>query len=263
MTIRPFSRNGNYHIDVDAALVSQDFDDNFSIIYWRMFVIRTDGGPGIMSGPSFANSGWVDTNVRRVWHQTNLSYDYRGQSPYIVMEGTFRVDHRIDGRAEYEVSGTMNLGAIGTAIATTGVRSLPPLAFVPEAPHPIGFSEITQNSIRYHFAGRGNGGSPILEWEALFQDATINGPQISYHSNGYTILGPGLIPGHSYNFWSRGRNMVGWGPWSTGLTTRTVAGARAKHLGVWKEAVPHVKVNGNWRYAQMYRKIDGTWRKSI
>ena len=184
---------------------------------------------------------------------------------FTIAEGTFNVGHDGAGNAGYYVNGGLNFVNLGSASAGTGWRSLPRIqtATVPGAPVPLGFNDITQNAIRYLFSGTTDGGSPIREWEALWQDATINGPQNAYTSNGSTLLGPGLIPGRTYNFWSRGRNDIGWGPWSNGSSARTIAGARIKHGGVWKEAVPYVKFNGVWRIAQPYAKNNGIWKKSI
>jgi Fibronectin type III domain len=257
-----FNRIPSYHVDVDASLVSQDYGQKLSVVYWRMFVVSTGSG-GYWASTNNGNTGWVDSNVGRLWYNPNMAFDFRNGTTFLIAEGTFNVPHRADGTAEYEVIGTLNLVSLGTASAGTGTRVLPTLAKVPDAPTPIGFSDITQNAIRYHFAGGSDGGAPILEWQALWQDATINGPQISYISNGYTILGPGLTPGHTYNFWSRGRNAVGWGPWSTPITTRTIAGARVLYAGQWREAVPYVKRNGAWKLAQPYSKVKGVWKKSI
>lgn len=256
-----FSRNSGYHLDVDAQLVSQDLGSKTSTVYWRMFVIKTSGG-GYWASTNNGNASWVDTNVGRVWNDPNLAFDFRNGSQFLMGEGTFVVGHRPDGTAEYEVIGNMNLLSLGSATAGTGTRSLPRLANLPGPTIPIGFSDITQTAVRYHFAGGSDGGAPILEWQALWQDLTINGPQNSYISNGYTLLGPGLTPGHTYAFWSRGRNAVGWGPWSVPLTTRTLAGARGIYQGSWREAVPYVKVNGVWRVGEPYVNVNGTWRKS-
>jgi len=262
-----FSGNGNYYIDVDANLVSQNFGGNFSTIYWRVDVVKTSGS-GYWASTGIGNKGWADSNLGGnpdLWNAGDLAYDFRnGQNTgrWTLASGQFNVPHRSDGTAEYFVNGGLTLASLGSASAGTGTRSLPRLANVPDAPVPVGFGEITQNSIVYLFSGRGDGGSPIREWQALWQDATINGPQNAYSSNGATILGPGLTPGHTYNFWSRGRNDVGWGPWSAVSTAKTIAGARVKVNGVWRDAVPYVKVNGVWRLAQPLVKVNGTWKKT-
>jgi len=80
-------------------------------------------------------------------------------------------------------------------------------------------------------------------------------------SNGTSVIGA-LQPGTTYYFWARGRNAKGWGPWSARSTGRTIAGARVKQNGVWKDAIPYVKVNGVWKLARPYSKVNGTWKKS-
>jgi hypothetical protein len=262
-----FSANGNYKIDVDAALVSQS--GLTSRIYWRVLVIKSNTS-GHAGWGNNGSSGWADSSQggnNDLWYNGNLQYNFQNGSysgTFTMAEGYFEVGHRADGNAEYYVSGGLTLTNLGSASAGTGWRSLPRIqtATVPAAPTPVGFSDITQNQIRYLFSGNSDGGSPIREWQALWQDVTINGPQNAYGSNGSTLLGPGLTPGHTYNFWSRGRNDIGWGPWSNVSTAKTLAGARIKVNGVWKEAVPWIKVNGVWRLAQPYVKKDGSWHRT-
>lgn len=264
-----FSGNGSYTIDVDAALVSQNTGGLYSTIYWRMLVIK-NGTTGHAAWGNTGSNGWVDSNLgaaNDLWYNGNMEYNFQNGSmsgTFTIAEGTFNVYHRSDGNAEYYVNGGLSLVNLGDASAGTGWRSLPRIqtATVPPAPSPLAFGTITQTSIQYRFQGNGDGGSAILEWQALYQDATINGPQIAYGSGGSTDLG-GLIPGHNYNFWSRGRNAVGWGPWSGMATVKTIAGARVKSGGVWKEAVPYVKVSGVWKVALPYSKVAGIWKKSI
>lgn len=258
-----FSANGNYYIDVDAQLVSQNLAGNYSTIYWRVDVVKTYGY-GFWGSTGIGNKGSADSSAGGLWYAGDLSYDFRNGSMtgrWTMASGTFNVAHRADGNAEYYVNGSLTLAQLGSASSGTGWRSLPRLANVPDSPVPAGFGAIDQTSIQYYFSGRGNGGSAILEWQALYQDATENGPQIPYWSNGGTPIG-GLKPGHRYNFWSRGRNAVGWGPWSSISSAKTIAGARVKVNGQWREAVPYVKVNGVWRLARPLVKVNGTWKKT-
>lgn len=265
MPTAQFSGNGNYNLDVDGALSRQS--GLTSTIYWRMIVNKGNTYGNAAWGNTGSN-GWVDGNPGRLWTNGNMEFNFQNGTyggSFMIAEGYFDVQHRADGNAEFYVAGGLHLAGLGDASVNTGWRSLPRIqtARVPDAPTPVGFSDITQNQIRYHFSGNYDGGSPIREWQALWQDATVNGPQNAYGSNGSTLLGPGLTPGHTYNFWSRGRNDVGWGPWSAMSTARTIAGARAKWQGQWHEAVPYVKQNGVWRLAQPYSKVNGVWRRSI
>lgn len=266
MALATFSGNGNYRIDIDAQFTGHS--GLSSNVYWRIIVHKSNT-TGHRAWGINGSDGWADGNPGRLWTVNDtLEYNFQNGSmsgSFLIAEGNFNVPHRADGHAEYIFSGGLNLTNLGSASTSTGWRSLPHIqtATVPQAPTPVGFSDITQNQIRYHFSGNGDGGSPIREWQALWQDATINGPQNAYGSNGSTLLGPGLIPGRTYNFWSRGRNDIGWGPWSSMSSARTIAGARVKHNGVWKEAIPYVKHNGAWKLAQPYSKVNGIWRKSI
>lgn len=150
-------------------------------------------------------------------------------------------------------------GAV-TEVFTVPFNDFPSLASTPPAPTPIGVDTITQTSIRYQFSGNGDGGSAILEWQIGY-GTDPNTVQSTKTSSGTTVVTP-LLPGKTYYFWSRGRNSLGWGPWSVRTTGRTVAGARIKVAGVWKEAIPYIKVAGVWKLAQPYIRVAGLWKKT-
>lgn len=257
-----FSGNGNYKIDVDAALVSQS--GLTSTIYWRIIVVKnnTTGHAGWGNNGS---SGFADASIGRIWTNGNVQYNFQNGSlsgSFTMAEGTFQVQHRADGNAEYYFSGNLTLANLGNAAATTGWRSLPKIqtARVPDAPTSLGVDWLEMTSARYRFSGNYDGGSPIIEWQALYQAG--NGPQIPVGWNGGTLFLTGLKPATVYNFWARGRNAVGWGPWSAIASGRTRAGARVKQDGAWREAIPYVKINGVWKLAQPFAKQNGGWEKS-
>jgi hypothetical protein len=257
-----FSGNGNYQIDVDAAVTSQDLGLKRSYIYWRVMVNK---------GNTYGHSAWGNTgsngnatsNVGTLWSNGNMEYNFQnGQygGAFMIAEGNFFITHRDDGTQEYYVNGALNLANLGSASAGTGWRSLPRLAREPDAPTPLWVANITQTSMDYRFSGNYDGGSAVIEYQALYQEG--NGPQISlgWENDGLVNM-TGLKPATNYNFWSRGRNSIGWGPWSQIMSGRTLAGARVKQNGVWKEAIPYVRKSGSWKLAQPYSKINGVWRK--
>jgi hypothetical protein len=263
MAIATFSGNGNYRIDVDAGLSYQT--GLTSVIYWRILVHKSNT-TGHRAWGNNGSSGYADASVGRVWTNGNMEYNFQNGSmsgTFTIAEGTFNVQHRADGHAEYYFSGGLTLAQLGSASATTGWRSLPHIqtATVPQAPTPLGVDQNEMTSLRYRFSGNGDGGAPILEWQALWQEG--GGPQNAVGWQNGTFILTGLKPATNYNFWSRGRNSVGWGPWSAISSGRTISGARVKQNGVWKEAVPYVKQNGAWKLAQPYSKVNGIWRKSI
>ena len=266
MGVGTFNGNANYKIDVDAKVTRQS--GLISYIYWRVYVIKNNT-TGHRAWGNTGSSGWADSNVgasKDLWNNGNMEYNFQNGSmsgTFLIAEGNFSITHRSDGTQEYYVNAALNYYQLGGASAGTGTRSLPRIqtAKVPAAPTPLAFGEVTMTSIVHRFSGNSNGGSAILEWQGLIQDATINGPQISFASNG-TSTRTGLIPGHVYNFWARGRNAVGWGPWSAKTSVSTVVPTDVKYNGSWKNAVPYVKYGGTWRAAQPYVKVNGVWRKT-
>ncbi|QFG09136.1 minor tail protein [Arthrobacter phage Sporto] len=261
-----FTGNGSYKIDVDAAVVSQDINNKTSTIYWRTLVIK-NGTTGHRAWGNTGSSGWADSSVGGnpdLWYNGNMEYNFQNGSmtgTFTIAEGTFVVGHRSDGNAEYFVNSGLDFTILGHADAGTGWRSLPQLAQIPDATTPIALDEITQRDMRYRFSGNGNGGAPILEWQIGY--GTSSTTPMWFISSGGTSTIPNLAPATMWYAWSRGRNAVGWGPWSSRLNARTLAGARVRQSGVWKEAIPYVKQNGSWKLAQPYSKVNGIWRKSI
>lgn len=259
-----FSGNSNYTIDVDGSLVSQSVSTLTSRIYWRVIVHKTNT-TGHSAWGNTGSSGWADGNPGRLWTNNNMEYNFQNGSmsgSFVIADGYYNVKHNADGTARYYVAGGLDLINLGSASANTGWRTLPTIqtATVPPAPKSLGVDLNEMTSLRYRFSGQGNGGSAILEWQIQWQEGT--GP-LKYATSSGTTIFTGLTPGKSFNFWSRGRNSVGWGPWSAKSTGKTIAGARVNVNGVWKEAVPYVKVNGIWKLAQPYAKQNGVWKKSI
>lgn len=263
MAVDAFSGNSNYKIDVDGRLVSQT--GTTSRIYWRVIVTKTNT-TGHMAWGSNGSSGWADGNPGRLWTDGDMEYNFQNGSmsgSFLIKEGYFNVTHDSAGNARYFISAGLTLTLLGTASANTGWRTLPRIQTdtVPPAPTPIGVDQIQMTSMRYRFSGNGDGGSPILEWQ-IGWSASPGTPNTWLKSSGTSTIS-GLKPGLTYFFWSRGRNAVGWGPWSARVNATAIAGALVKVNGVWKDAVPYVKVNGAWKLAQPYSKVNGIWRRSI
>lgn len=153
-------------------------------------------------------------------------------------------------------SGSMGLGGptnFWVAISRAGV---------PPAPTMLAMSLITHETMRVQFNGNGDGGSPILEWQFSFgtNGGAIEGAGNSKYSSSGTSTVSGLKPGQYYAAWARGRNALGWGPWSSGKSAYTLAGCHVRVGGVWKSAVPYVKVAGVWKPAIPYVRVAGVWK---
>lgn len=132
---------------------------------------------------------------------------------------------------------------------------------VPDAPSPVTFSFITQTSVRAHFVGGFNGGESVDQWQLAYGLSSNVSLATLLTSNGTTDL-PNLSPGQIYYFWARGKNSVGWGPWSSVRSQALRAGAVVNVNGVWKRALPYVNVNGVWKLAKPYVRQAGAWRET-
>lgn len=130
---------------------------------------------------------------------------------------------------------------------------------VPDAPSPVYFDSVTQKSVRAMFNGGYDGGTPIREWQLAYGKNPAGGDTII--GSGGTSSIDNLDPGKIYYFWARGRNDVGWGPWSEVRQLVLIAGARIPVDGSYRRAVPYVKVNGTWRLARPWVKDQGTWKE--
>ena len=262
-----FSLDANYLIDVDAALVSQSGEE--STIFWRVMVAKNNH-VGYVGGSGSGSKGWADSSlagINDLWVNNNLQFNFQNGSThgvFTIASGTFKVQHRPDGNAEYYVNAGLTLSSLGTATAGTGTRSLPriaiaPTATVPPAPTHTGFGPKTMTSLQYRFTSNGDGGSPLREWELHYGLSPFQtlGTMIT---NGSTTVTANLNPGTLYFFRVRGRNDVGWGPFNEPVANKTVAPAFIKSSGAWGEAVSYVKYNGVWKAAQPYVKINGIWK---
>lgn len=129
----------------------------------------------------------------------------------------------------------------------------------PPAPGAPTISEIKQSSVKAVFSGKGDGGSPILEWQIGYGTGSST-PTL--FKSGWNMTISGLVPGAVHYFWARGRNKYGWGAWSTRSTATLLAGAWVDVNGVKKRAVPYVNVGGVWKVATPYAKIAGMWKET-
>ncbi|AWN03275.1 minor tail protein [Microbacterium phage Camille] len=156
-------------------------------------------------------------------------------------------------------SGTSSFGGPTTQSVSISRATVPP------APTKPWFENISHESVVVKFSSRGTGGAAIIEWQLAF--GTNGGSQTGsgnalYSTNGTRTM-TGLKPGQYYAAWGRGRNSVGWGPWSPGASFYTLAGCHVKvgsNPGSWIPATPYVKVDGVWKAAVPYVKVDGVWK---
>lgn len=134
-------------------------------------------------------------------------------------------------------------------------------ATVPAAPTPIAVDQIQHTQFRYRFSGNSDGGSPIREWQIGY-GYDPNNVQYTAPSSGTIDVGQFTVGARIY-IWSRGRNDVGWGPWSSRLDAQLLRGLKLNVAGTWRDVIPYARVAGVWRVSEPYVKVAGTWKISV
>lgn len=133
---------------------------------------------------------------------------------------------------------------------------------VPGTPSAPTISNPTQISCDVAFVAPADGGSPITAYQVAY--GTVPGVQstISADITGSPYAATLLLPGTTYYFYVRAKNIYGYGPWSASTTMKTIAGTRVNVAGVWHEAIPYVKVGGVWKLARPWAKNAGVWKET-
>lgn len=202
----------------------------------------------------FSSAGDGGTPVRE-W-QLAYSNDPNGGQYYIGSSGTSRVGGLTSGQWWY-------FWARGRNDIGWGAWSGRAQAFTwraPDAPTPVTFSEITQTSLRTQFSGQFDGGEPVDEWQLAYSLTNDPATATTLTANSGISYLTDLSAGRQYYFWARGRNAVGWGPYSAVRVATLTAGALVKDGLVYKRAVPYVNDEGVWRLARGMAKASGTWK---
>lgn len=131
----------------------------------------------------------------------------------------------------------------------------------PDSPNPVGFSDVTQTSVRTSFIDRYDGGTAVVERQLGYGLDPNTPSSFAGDISGVNLL-TNLDPGRTYYFWARNRNSVGWSSWSDRSQLNLIAGARVFDAGQWKRAVPYIKVAGVWRVARPWVRNAGVWKET-
>lgn len=221
-----------------ADRIGQSQSGNYTTV--RVY-IRANNGPGGSTGSFYGGAGQHLGAIDGVtgWFGRDVGSNFL---PSGYANGAQRWYHSIDVNIGHGADGTrggitlrmrIHYGNNQNQEYTAWFNDFPRIPKVPDAPTPIGIDEVTSDSFRYRFSGNGDGGSGILEWQAQAATNSAFSANVVTVSSGGTTTFTGLLPGNTYYARSRGRNAVGWGPWSSVLST--YVGLPAPTLNSWSQ----------------------------
>lgn len=139
-----------------------------------------------------------------------------------------------------------NHSSIGDGGGSVTEPAAPRIPKVPDAPTPIGIDNVTSTAFRYRFSGNDNGGSAIIEWQIQYSTSSTfaSGNQTVSSTGTSTITG--LTAGTTYYVRARGRNSIGWGPYSTTQNTTTLGGPPSPPTNLQATAIPPDQIDFDW-----------------
>jgi len=181
---------------------------------------------------------------------TSGTFNIAGGQDLVVWQGNITTNMKV----------TFNMGSTGTSGLggpTTVVAQIN-RATVPAPPTMLGIDQLVHQSFRVRFSGNSDGGSPITGWEIGF-GLDPNNVQYITGSGGTTTINTQFAPGSTVYAWARGANAVGYSGWSARASGLLLPGVKVRVSGVYKDAIPYVKLNGVWVPSVPYVKKAGAW----
>lgn len=193
---------------------------------WSLYIGCYSNGWGTWSG----NAQVWGTNIGGALYGGTFTLDFRpsGSSArsYLIGSGSTWKTHNSRGNlAAFNSSGGVDTdhGSVGDGNTPNVSITAPRIPVAPLAPSNLGIDQVTADSFRYRFQGNAdNGGSTVLEWQIQLatNSAFTTGVQ-NIASSGTTTITD--LDNHT-TYWvrSRGRNAVGWSPYSSAISTTTL-----------------------------------------
>lgn len=151
MPIVNFTSNANYRLNANAAVTTQNIAGNYTDVYWRFWLFKA-AGSGYWSSAAPGNriaASIVDANgvEHQLIDESGFEYDFTEavNTQKFFRSGTFRVYHKPDGTGSYSFVTSSSLVSLGSALASTGTRTL---ARIPRGPR-VKHGGVWRNTVAY------------------------------------------------------------------------------------------------------------------
>lgn len=245
------------------SLTSQDTTNNRSTVAWQAgWHFATYSCRGLRQGSASMNGTPVyhDYDPGDGVHGYNSGHDHRpGSGRLQTASGSIVIPHNSDGTKTFTAAVSLNGWQDQVSNGSTSF-ALPTIARLSNAPSTPVISNITQKTLDVTFTDGGGGAAVDSRQISYSTSGTDPNAGTIVSSDGSTSISA-LTPGTLYYFWARTHNSAGYSAWSARAQAQTIAGARVKHGGVWKQAIPYVRSGGVWKVARGWSKSLGVWKE--
>lgn len=248
---------------IDWQLSSQNTPGNYSTIAWQAgWRYPANTCRGLRLGSAYVNGSlvWQNNSSGDGVHNFNSSHlSGGGHTKLQTASGVINVGHNGDGTKAFnlscQITGWQNLVSVGS-----GWFTLPTIPRASPPPMIASIGEVSQTSFAVYWID-GAGGAPI-DSRQLAYGTDPDTPETTISATNFEVI-TGLNPATRYYIWVRTHNSIGYSDWSARGTVLTIAGARVKVAGEWKQAIPYVRVSGTWVLARPWVNVLGEWKQTI
>lgn len=243
-----------------TTLTRQETANNRSLVHFEVAIRKDAYSPTFANAPATAYASW-GYNGNVIGSNNPGAFDFRAAGPWLWVSGDVWIPHNADGSKTINVNVSANFSILGSTGYTYG-WTLPTIArFPPPAPTALSLEVLDRNTMRYRFQSNGDGGSPILRWEAQYSTTPdfSSGTSAWFTSTGTSVVNT-LKPGTRYWWRSRGVNAAGTGATSNVLNARTYSGAWISDGTQWLPANVVISDGTKWLPANVDISNGSSWK---
>ncbi|WDS52125.1 minor tail protein [Microbacterium phage UtzChips] len=248
-----FSDRSRYQLQLHIAPKPYNLAGNYTDVAWSLRIVETTENGTY----SYAAAPWSATIHGQTWSGSS-PYDFRSTDSITVGSGTKRVYHDANGYRTITFSGSVGGSTVIGSASTSGSLGLTRIPKVPPAPKPLELTDIKATSMLFRFQSTGDGGSKTDSWQLQYSESSSFSSPTTLSSSGTSTV-TGLKSGTLYYFRARGHNTVGWGPWSSALSARTLAAFYYSDGTTWHSTEVYVSDGTRWHSVEVLISEDGDW----